>query len=130
MNLHAAAGDRLVDRLGEDAPRRIERRIAFAEAVVAHGVHLAHIADQAIGEHGFDAASLGSRGEKLTPKAGALFAISGNDEDVAGASLIIGGKNLAVGIGVGAGIGVRVDGEGRTSDKASGRLGRISGVMA
>ena len=57
-------------------PRRIERRIAFAEAVVAHGVHLAHIADQAVGEHGFDAASLGSRGEQLAPKAGALFAIS------------------------------------------------------
>ena len=113
MNLHAAAGDRLVDRLGEDAARRVERRIAFAEAVVAHGVHLAHIADQAIGEHGFDAASLGRRGEKFAPEAGALFAIGGDDENVAGASLIVSGENLTVGIGVGASIGVRVDGEGR-----------------
>ena len=107
----------LVDRFGEDAARRVERRIAFAETVVAHGVHLAHIADQAVGEHGFDAASLGSRREKLAPETGALFAIGGDDEDVAGASLIVGGKNLAVGIRVGASIGVRIDSERRTGDE-------------
>ena len=123
MYRDAAALNRRIDFFGDDSAGGVERRITPAKAVEAHLIHLAHIADQAIGEYGFYALGFGGRREELTPEAGALLAVGGDDEDIARAGMVVRGEDLAVGIGVRLGIGIGIQGESRADDLGIGVSG-------